>query len=168
MAAGLGAFQINILISTKEQLLAARRASARTVPMDRGRYPAAQSLVSGHAALYRAVGRPRHGLWRRPGKILPSPTGYVPGLPSPHGHGHEGDEGSHHREVSGKVNGIVYDHFGDFEGFIIETSHDEARRFHSREQRVLNLFRKVLEERIRTTVIRERDDMPLSIVLTAP
>jgi hypothetical protein len=164
----LGAFQINIPISTKEQLLVPeehrlalfRWITEGILPRNRW-YPVMQRYIE------QLAGRVT-GFGGDPGKILPSPTGYVPGLPSPHGHGHEGDEGSHHREVSGKVNGIVYDHFGDFEGFIIETSRGESRRFHSREQRVLKLVRKALEERIRTTVIRERDDMPLSIILTAP
>lgn len=163
----LGAFQINIPISTKEQLLVPeehrlalfRWIAENVLPRNRW-YPVMQRYIG------QLAGRVT-GFGGDPGKILPSPTGYVPGLPSPHGHGHEGGEGSHHPEVSGKVNGIVYDHFGDFEGFIIETDRGERRRFHSRETRVLSLVRRALEERIWVTVVRERerDDLPLSIIL---
>ena len=34
-----------------------------------------------------------------------------------HDHDHDHD---HHHEFIGKVNALIFDHFGDFEGFVLE------------------------------------------------
>jgi len=55
-----------------------------------------------------------------PSQIPASETGQVPGL-TKMSHHHP-----HCNETKGKIRGIVFDHFGDFEGFIVE---DECGRF---------------------------------------
>jgi hypothetical protein len=65
---------------------------------------------------------------------------------------------------------LHFDHFGDFEGFVLETRFGELRRFHSRERRVLEIVRTALEERNWVTVVREseRHTRVLSIVVRVP
>ena len=46
-------------------------------------------------------------------------------------------------EVTGKVEGIVYDHFGDFVGFVLEGECAHEHRFESREKPMLELLRRV-------------------------
>jgi hypothetical protein len=45
----------------------------------------------------------------------------------------------------------VFDHFGDFEGFVVE-SKDGEHRFHSREQHVEQLVERAWRERLRVEV----------------
>jgi len=117
-----------------------------------------------------------------PGSIPPSQTGSVPGHPvgtghgsghgSGHGPGHTHGSGKdeHQHEVTGKITGIVYDHFGDFVGFILETDHAHEWHFRSRELRIMELVRVAFADRTRVSVIREHghSDTPLSIVLRGP
>ncbi len=121
-----------------------------------------------------------------PGQILPSPLGNgVPGLPGypghpgppghPPGHGpgpaHPPDPGGpgeeHHPSFCGKIDAILYDHFGDFEAFILETFEGERRRFESHESRVLALIERAWMHRITTTVVlrRHRPERPFEIIL---
>ena len=163
----LGAFQVNLDIATKQQLLppeehrlALFRWIAEEVPVTSRWYPVLQRYVD------QLAGRV-DGFGGDPGAIGPSPIGYVPGLPEPHP-GHGGDVPA--TEVTGKVDGIVYDHFGDFEGFIVETPHHERHRFSSRERRVLDLVRRAERERLLVTVthLPGQVDVPLLIVVHAP
>jgi hypothetical protein len=68
---------------------------------------------------------------------------------------------------TGKVVGIVYDRFGDFEGFFLLTEHGQERQFRSREHEVEELVRAAWLERILISVIVEYGDPlhPVSIVL---
>jgi hypothetical protein len=63
----------------------------------------------------------------------------------------------HEREYTGKIAGLIYDRFGDFEGFLLETEADE-RRFFSRERAVEELARRAWQERTRVSVFVERDE----------
>ena len=67
---------------------------------------------------------------------------------------------------AGKVRALVFDHFGDFEAFILETE-DGDRRFLSREHAVQRLVRRAWRDRIGLIVVAERHDpvRPVSIVL---
>jgi len=161
----LGAFQINITISAKQDLLLPeehrlalfRWIAENVLPQNRW-YPVMQRYISELAGRVAGFGGD-------PGKIRPSPTGNVPGQPC------DGEEERHgHREVTGKVSGLLFDHFGDFEGFILETRSGELRRFHSRERRVLEIVRAALEERSWLSVAREseRHDDVLSIIVRVP
>jgi hypothetical protein len=167
----LGAFQVNLDIATKQQLLppeehrlALFRWIADEVPVASRWYPVLQRYVD------QLAGRV-DGFGGDPGAIGPSPTGYVPGLPEPHPQPHPG-HGGHGpaTEVTGKVDGIVYDHFGDFEGFIVETPHHERHRFSSRERRVLDLVRRAEDERLLVTVthLTGQVEVPVLIVVHAP
>jgi hypothetical protein len=96
-----------------------------------------------------------------PGQILPSPTGdgRKPPGPAP------GDEGS----FTGKISGLVFDHFGDFAGFVLETERGE-HKFHSREKEMEELAERAWRERLRITVRADRNEphRPLWIIVHQP
>ena len=54
---------------------------------------------------------------------------------------------------SGKISGLLFDHFGDFEGFMLETYAGAQLRFHSRETAIRDLADGAWRERTVVTVI---------------
>jgi hypothetical protein len=98
-----------------------------------------------------------------PTTIKPSPYG----PPSHHGHP---EQGPHHRHAeTGKISGLIFDRFGDFEGFVLQTEHGE-HTFRSRERDMSELAERVWEERLRITVWASVDhpERPLEIVVRTP
>jgi hypothetical protein len=105
------------------------------------------------------VGAKVGGLGVDPGTIPPSLGGY-PGkgghgrpVPQPgHGQGHD-----HRRDASstGKIAGVCYDRFGDFEGFDLRTEHGEERRYRAREDEIERLVLEAWRERWVVTVVAE-------------
>jgi hypothetical protein len=89
-----------------------------------------------------------------PTQILPSPTGMV-GKPHPGPGG--GPGGDQHVSHKGKVSGLVYDRFGDFEGFVLRTEHSD-HQFHSREADIEVLVRRAWRERLRLRVWSEHGE----------
>jgi hypothetical protein len=152
----LGSFQISALVSTKGELLApAERelslmkwVSETISPTDRWR-PVFQRYIgqlSGRVA----------GLGGNPGTIPPTGTGVWPGGPGHPGQGggpgHVGGAGGPHGGLEGKIAGLLYDGFGDFEGFVLETYTGEERTIQSREQAVEELAKRAWTERTRVRV----------------
>lgn len=112
----LGAFQVAIVITTKEQLLVPE---GKVVPSQSRWYPVLRRYVD------QLIGRVT-GFGGDPATIEPSPTG---GLPKPKPVPHPG---SHHEErcnFTGKVTGIIHDCFGDFTGFLLLTEEGHEHRF---------------------------------------
>jgi hypothetical protein len=70
----------------------------------------------------------------------------------------------------GKIVGVSYDRFGDFEGFMLETEEGHEHTFHAREHAIEELVRVAWAERIVITVHVEahRPERPASIVLRRP
>ena len=160
----LGSFQLTIPVETKETLL---------VPEER--------LLSVLRWIFRGI--PRHSRWfpvfRRyveqiagrvsslggdPSQILPTPSGdggHQPELPKPPGE---------HARFSGKIAGLIFDRFGDFEGFILDTEEEGERTFHSREKEVAELVERAWRERLRITVFAEHHEphRPFSIIIREP
>ena len=97
-----------------------------------------------------------------PSTIQPSSSG--DGKPPDHGH-----EGSHRFESTGKITGLLFDRFGDFEGFLLDTD-DGERKFRSRERDMETLAERAWRERLRITVFAERDEphRPVSIIVRSP
>ncbi len=173
-----GAFQIAVPVSTKADMLVeeARVFSlmlwrARIFSANSRWYPVFQRYVE-------VLGARLEGLGGDPESIPPTPDGMWPGLDGlwagktpgytlaptdgglvPHPHGGIG--------VTGKVDAILYDHFGDFEAFVVETEMGVVHRYDSREPRVLALVRRAWEERITVTVYATAHNphRPLDIVL---
>jgi hypothetical protein len=91
-------------------------------------------------------------------------TAKVTGL----GGGEEGDR-DHDRErvrLEGKVEGIRYDSFGDFDGFLLRTE-DRVHEFRTREPDMERLVTRAWRERITVLVIARADapHVPVEIVL---
>jgi Pro-kumamolisin, activation domain len=102
-----------------------------------------------------------------PGLILPSPTGSW-GHPHPEPGPHKPDHDSRDR-TTGKIAGMIFDQFGDFDGFVLESDEHE-RTFHSRERAMEALVQRAWAERLRVTVVtrHKHPERPLSIVLLPP
>jgi hypothetical protein len=161
-----GAFQFNLVISTKEQLLvseerllAVLRWMLLKMPTTKRWYPVLERYIDQIAG---RVG----GFGGNPGAIEPSPTGDVPGLPQPK---LGPAPGVGEIEHCGKIEGIVYDHFGDFAGFILEDEAGRCHRFESREVPMLELVHHAWIERTRVAVLaeRHRPHVALSVILRA-
>ncbi|HWY53093.1 MAG TPA: sialidase family protein [Terriglobales bacterium] len=161
-----GAFQFTITISTKsqlllpeERLLAWLKWRLEVLPHSSRWYPVLKRylhLIEGRVS----------GLGGNPGVIHPSPNGTVPGLPHPHP-GHRPHPREHCFGITGKVVGICYDRFGDFEGFMLLSEEGHEHTFFSREHEIEELVRKAWLDRMVITVFGERHDpdRPASIVL---
>ncbi len=106
-----------------------------------------------------------HGLGGNPEKIIPSPWG-THGPPQLSGEG-RGHDGKHCHEATGKVNGVVYDRFGDFEGFRLFTECGHERWYVSREAEIEALARYAWVERVVITVESEthEPERPVRLIL---
>jgi hypothetical protein len=165
-----GAFQITITISTKEQLLypeerllAWLRWIEQAIPLQNRWYPVFKRYVD-------QVGGRVLGFGGNPTQIQPSPTGDVRPPPREEEEGEEEErEREERRAFTGKIAGLIFDHFGDFEGFLLDTE-DGERRFLSHEKDVEALAERAWRERLRLTVWAERDEphRPSSIVVRQP
>jgi hypothetical protein len=149
----LGSFQVTILVSTKDVMLAPEERSLsvlrwiqQSIAASDRWFPVFQRYVNQIAARVSALGG-------NPGTIVASPTGGVTALP-PGG----GKQPTHREplEFTGKVNGLKYNRFGDFEGFFLRTEHDGDHWFESREHEIETLARQAWDERIPITVFAGR------------
>jgi hypothetical protein len=101
-----------------------------------------------------------------PARIGPSPTGQL----GPHHPPHRQPEpfpGPRPGQVAytGKIERLIYDRFGDFEGFVLRTDHDAEQQFRSREDRLAELARWAWQARITTTVLADEHEPYLAIRL---
>lgn len=161
----LGTFQVSLSAKPPDQaLLANERLYAvfqwilEAIPPASRWYPVIVRYLNKLAGVIIALGGD-------PEQILPSPSGQVPARPQPP----EPRPVNATEEFTGKIEGITYDHFGDFEGFILETETGRHHRFSSREASVRDLVRQAWIERTRVTVFAEPDrpHIPRSMVLHA-
>ena len=160
-----GSFKLTIPVSTKaillepeERYLAVMKWVAEAIPVTSRWYLVMQRYLKQLGGRVTFMGGD-------PGTIKASGTGNVtgigPGKTHP-GHHHEGE----HRYI-GKVESLIYDRFGDFEGFTFETMHGETRRFESREPRIADLIRRAWQERLRLLIVTEhyQPHRPATIVV---
>jgi hypothetical protein len=156
----IGAFQLTVgvkprhlLLLDEERLLATLRWIALSLPTRNRWYPVFQRYLDAIADRVKTFGGD-------PGRILPSPIGDV----RPKGKREE-----RQRYFTGKINGLVFDRFGDFEGFVLDTE-DGERRFFNREREVEHLAERAWRERLRVTVVADADEPRhfLSIILRQP
>ncbi|HET6254618.1 MAG TPA: sialidase family protein [Puia sp.] len=100
--------------------------------------------------------------WIKPSSLgIANQAGNAPGFVKQH----EKEE-----EYTGKVAGILYDRFGDFEGFILETREGHEHSFHGRERDVEELIYRAWEKRFLITVYvhPSRKNWPASILFRQP
>lgn len=180
----MGQFNITIPVSTKgellpkeEERLSIMKWIGASIPKTRRWWPVFQRYLEQLGGRVTFMGGD-------PGKVYPSPTGawrhpYHPGEGDHGGHGGDGDgegRGGHDHDrdrdeqdwggVTGKVDAIVYDHFGDFAGFVLEDFHGRMHHFHSKEHRVEDRVRRAKEERLVTTVVaRDEGEVVLEVIV---
>lgn len=87
--------------------------------------------------------------------IMPSPYGAKP-RPRPGRHEH-----------TGKIEALIYDRFGDFEGFRLLTEHGEWHHYYSHETEVEAVIYRAWENRSVVTITAEvtKPELPVSIIL---
>jgi hypothetical protein len=160
-----GTFQLALKVDGKaetlhiiERNLSVLRWIFESIPLDSRWYPIFVKYLTALAGQVAALGgNPR---------IPPSATGTWPGE-----HGKNKGSGNQPNKehdcntawdeeyaLMGKIEGIIYDHFGDFEGFILETEDGSKIHFFSREQAMKNIVHLASAERLLVTVIPEVAD----------
>jgi hypothetical protein len=180
----VGTFQVKIPVSTKDVLLlpeentlAIMKWRLSRTPASNRWYPVLQRYISYIAGRV-------DGLGGNSGSIQPSPTGVVPKPGHCQDHPHQHPCGDPHCDdpccvrshiepcapkcaSTGKVCGLIYDRFGDFDGFLLVTEDGTERSFHAREAEIESLVRFAWTDRVVVTVlVREGEpDRPVSIVL---
>jgi hypothetical protein len=157
-----GSFQVKIPVSTgpamrpaEETTLAILKARLEGWPKASPWYPVLLRYIELIAGRLRGIGGD-------PERIPPSLGGYRPGQTIC-----EPEEKL--LALTGKVVSLVYDRFGDFCGFVLDTE-DGARRFAAREPEIETVVSRAWAERILTSVFVERHapHRPEEIVLHSP
>lgn len=69
--------------------------------------------------------------------------------------------------MTGKIDGLTHDHFGDFCGFILETEWARRHYYETRERHVREIVADAARERTRVTVFSARcePNVPLAVIL---
>ena len=174
----MGAFQLTVpvkpkqsLLFTEERHLSVLRWIFEAIPTGSRWYPVFERYVDVIGGRVRAFGgdptqvqpspfgHPRHGkeppgTGEHDGPRDDDPWGHGPHDHGPHGHGSHGEE---RFPNSGKIAGLMFDRFGDFEGFVLEADERE-RRYFSRERDIEILAERAWRERLRVTVFSEPDE----------
>ena len=153
----VGSFQIKIPVSTPVNLLPAEQNTlaifrARLAAMAPGNrwYPVLKRYIGYLAGRVNGVGGNANQI---PPSFDGAPVGVLTGGKC--GGGGKGEE----REAghTGKISGLIFDHFGDFEGFVLDTGEQE-RKYLSRERDVRDLAERAWRERLRITVWPEPNE----------
>jgi hypothetical protein len=145
----LGSFQVTIPVRTKEVMLAPEERLLGVLRWIQLSIPAADRWFPVFDRYVTIVADRVKALGGDPDTIKPSP-----GDPGPHHPPHKGEERIH---FTGKIISLIYDRFGDFEGFQVDTE-DGERSFKSREPAIELIAREAWKERTRIKVVVERDD----------
>jgi len=159
----VGTFQTSILVSTKEallgpeeRLLSVLRWIFKGIPHHNRWYPVFRRYLEQIAGRVSALGGD-------PITILPSPSGDGGRVHRPHKHPED------RLCFTGKISGLTFDRFGDFEGFLLDTE-DGERKFFSREKEIEELAERAWRERLRITVCAEHHEphRPEAIIVREP
>lgn len=144
------------LLPTAERTLSVMRWIARSIPVESRWFPVfARYLLQ--------LGQAVNDLGGNSGTIVPSPTGGIvkwppPGHPGRPGHPHLPDHGDV-QEFVGKIEALVHDRFGDFEGFVLEERHTgDFIRFESRQPGIAELAKEAWGHDIAVSIVTAHDD----------
>jgi hypothetical protein len=153
-----GAFQVKIPVQTAETLLgpeentlAIMKARLQAMSPQYRWYPVLQRYIEYISTTINVLGG-------NAGNIPPSLSG-TPATATQGGHGRHHSHGHHHeheRAFRGKISCLIFDRFGDFEGFVLETAECE-HTFFSRERGVKDLAERAWKERLQLTVVVDED-----------
>jgi hypothetical protein len=130
-----------LLLEPEEQYLSIMKWVAQAIPATSRWYPIMQRYLRQLAGRVTYMGG-------NPILIPPTGTGIWKKLPI-----HPAPAPA--RDFIGKIERLIYDRFGDFEAFTLETMGGEIRRFESREPGIAELARRAWQERWRVLVIAE-------------
>jgi hypothetical protein len=154
----VGAFQFSVLVQTRheilpivERTLGNLRRVVATIPHENRWYPVIQRYLSQVAGRVRALGGSgAHGS----------------GSHGDHSGGGHRDHPHEHVRFEGKIAGVQFDSFGDFEGFWLRTK-DGLHELSSRERDMEALVTRAWRQQVALLVIVERHALhrPISIVL---
>jgi len=147
----LGAFQLAIPVKTKEALLEPEERLLAVMRWINQAIPAHSRWYPVFARYLELLGGRVQSFGGDPTRIQPSPTGTVKHH-RPHRHPQKPPEHRPGHELTGKVTGLTYDRFGDFDGFILDTDHDHRHRYTSGEPSLAALVERAWRERLRITV----------------
>jgi hypothetical protein len=161
----LGAFQVTIPISSRTllfngeaRLLSVLRWILGTIPQrDRWYLPFSRYVAE--------IGQRFRGFGGDPSTVKPDPNG-LPGGTLPGGAGEPGLPRAGQIAFTGKISGLLYDRWGDFEGFTLDTEAGE-RLFQSHEHTIEDLANRAWTERILIVVYSRASEphRPETIVL---
>ena len=160
----LGAFQVNIPISTRALLFEPEGRLLSVLKWILGTIPQTDRWYLPFRRYVAEIGGRFHGFGGDPGSIRPDPNGLPEGPKPGAGGGFEPEAGL--IGFTGKVSGLLFDRWGDFEGFLLDTNEGE-RRFASREHTVEDLATEAWRERtlIVVYVRKENPRRPETILL---
>ena len=153
----IGSFQFDILVKTAAQILprlvrnlAVLKHIALAIPASDHWHPVFERYLGELSDRVRAMGR-------NPDEIAASPTGGPPA-----GHAPAAGQGGH----SGKIAQMLYDCFGEFEGFVLDSC-GAQHLYRCREPTLEALVRRTCAERLTVTVYVREDDRqrPIRIAL---
>lgn len=162
----VGTFQMQVPVRPDDEILPGEKSLLSFL---RWRHRRLDPTDRWHPVLLRWIGvieRRIYGLGGNPNEVKPSQlgiwTGELPHLPPGVLDDHE-----HRIEYTGKVSGVRYDRFGDFEGFDLRTDAGHERWFRGDEKVVAELVRTAwLERTVISVLVHDHDDeWPSSIVL---
>ena len=170
-----GAFQVTIPVETSATLLGPEE---NTLAIMKARLQAMSPAYRWYPVLQRYidyVSARVNGLGGNASSIAPSlngtpVTGTHGGTHPSDGHECDHDHHHHHEDVyRGKISGLIFDRFGDFAGFALDTEAGE-HTFFSRELGVKDLAERAWQERLLLTVLAERGGRQrlLKIIIQEP
>jgi hypothetical protein len=140
----VGAFQVAIPVSGRELLLDDETRLLSVLRWILGQVPQQDRWYLPFSRYVREIGERVGGFGGHPETVEPDPNGQPTG-PGPGGGGPGGGPGGGHG-FTGKVSGVLYDRYGDFDGFTLDTEAGE-RLFRSREHTVEDLAVRAWRER---------------------
>ena len=165
----IGAFQLSIPVSQKGELLLPEERQLSVLRWIGEAIPATDRWSPVFQRYLEVIAGRVTSFGGDPAQILPSPLGDgVPGFPGYPGHpGHPGPGHPERHVLTGKIDGIIYDCFGDFEAFVLVTHDGRRHRFESREERMRSIVQHALLSRTVTTVVEDTDhpERPFEIIL---
>ncbi len=150
-----GAFEVAIPVSTRSLLFEPETRLLSVLRWILGGIPAGDRWFLPFKRYVAEVGQRVGGFGGDPGSVKPDPNGLPGGfgIKDPDGP----DPTKPRRSAEGKVISLLYDRWGDFEGFILDTG-GRKLRFESREHTIEDLAETAWRERILVAVFANPDD----------
>ena len=148
-----GTFQVSIPVSTRTLLFEPEMRLLSLLRWILGTIPATDRWFLPFRRYVAEIGQRVEGFGGDPGSVKPDPNG-LPGGPKPGAEEEGGPEAPTlpgHVSVEGKITALLYDRWGDFEVFVLDTGHSRLR-FESREHTIEGLADRAWKERILVAV----------------